>query len=76
MRLGFFKYIFCFATFLVVTSSFAQNTREALEKKRIELRNEIRRISELRTSNKKKEKSILNEVQDLNQQIKSTENLI
>ncbi|WBL25631.1 murein hydrolase activator EnvC family protein [Zunongwangia sp. HGR-M22] len=76
MKLNFFKYIVVAATFLVATNSFSQSTREALEKKRMELQNEIRRISDLRSNNKKKEKSILNEVQDLNQQIKSTENLI
>ncbi|WP_289021924.1 peptidoglycan DD-metalloendopeptidase family protein [uncultured Salegentibacter sp.] len=54
----------------------AQTTRESLEKKRIELRNEIRRINELRSSNKQKERSVLSQVEDLDQQIRSTENLI
>lgn len=56
--------------------SFGQTTREELEKKRLQLRSEIRRISDLRNSNKKKERSVLSEVEDLQQQIKSTENLI
>ncbi|GGW90701.1 peptidase M23 [Salegentibacter mishustinae] len=54
----------------------AQTTRESLEKKRVELRNEIRRINELRSSNKQKERSVLSQVEDLDQQIRSTENLI
>lgn len=54
----------------------AQTNREELEKRRIELRNEISRINELRISNQKKERSVLGQVEDLNQQIKSTEDLI
>lgn len=50
--------------------------REELEQRRLELQEEIRRINSLRTSNLKKEKSILTEVEDLDQQIRSTENLI
>lgn len=54
----------------------AQTDREDLEKRRIELRNEISRINELRISNQKKQRSVLGQVEDLNQQIKSTEDLI
>ncbi|QYA24922.1 peptidoglycan DD-metalloendopeptidase family protein [Gramella sp. MT6] len=54
----------------------AQTDREELEKRRIELRNEITRINELRISNQKKQRSVLVQVEDLNQQIKSTEDLI
>ena len=54
----------------------AQTNREDLEKRRIELRNEITRINELRISNQKKQRSVLGQVEDLNQQIKSTEDLI
>ncbi|MCB7481855.1 murein hydrolase activator EnvC family protein [Christiangramia sediminis] len=54
----------------------AQTNREDLEKRRIELRNEISRINELRISNQKKQRSVLGQVEDLNQQIKSTEDLI
>jgi murein hydrolase activator len=50
--------------------------REELEQRRLELQQEISRINSLRTSNLKKEKSILTEVEDLQQQIRSTENLI
>ena len=54
----------------------AQTNREDLEKRRIELRNEITRINELRISNQKKQRSVLGQVEDLNQQIKSTEDLM
>ena len=57
-------------------SATAQTTRETLEKKRVELRNEIRRINKLRSSNKDKQRSVLSQVEDLDQQIRSTENLI
>ncbi len=62
--------------FFAFNSANAQNDREELEKRRIELRNEIKRINELRISNQKKQRSVLGQVEDLNQQIKSTENLI
>ena len=51
-------------------------SREELEKRRIELQNEIKRITDLRISNQRKQQSVLTQVQDLNQQIKSTEDLI
>ncbi len=54
----------------------AQADREELEKRRVELRNEITRINELRISNQKKQRSVLVQVEDLNQQIRSTEDLI
>lgn len=54
----------------------SQNTREDLEKRRIELREEIQKINSLRSSNKQKEKSVLTEVEDLDRQIRTTENLI
>ncbi|MFV8225300.1 murein hydrolase activator EnvC family protein [Christiangramia aquimixticola] len=53
-----------------------QTNREDLEKRRIELRNEISRINELRISNQKKQRSVLSQVEDLGQQIKTTEDLI
>ena len=55
---------------------FSQSTREELEKRRLELREEIRTINTLRSSNKKKEKSVLTEVEDLDRQITTTQNLI
>lgn len=50
--------------------------REELESRRLQLQQEIKRINDLRSTNLRKEKSILTEVEDLNQQIRSTENLI
>ena len=50
--------------------------REELENRRLQLQQEIKRINDLRSTNLRKEKSILTEVEDLNQQIRSTENLI
>lgn len=62
--------------FLGSINIFAQNTRESLEERRIELRDEIQKINSLRSSNKKQEKSVLTEVEDLDRQIRATENLI
>lgn len=62
--------------FLGIAASQAQSKREELEKRRVELQNEIKRINELRIGQQKKRQSVLNQVEDLNQQIKSTENLI
>ncbi len=71
-------YILLFFSFFCagIFSAYGQNTREDLERKRVELRREIQRINNLRTTNKQKEKSVLSEVEDLDQQIRSTENLI
>lgn len=58
-------------------SAIAQTTkREQLEKRRAELRQEIVRINKLRTSNLKKEQSVLTQVEDLDTQIATTEELI
>lgn len=50
--------------------------RQELENRRLELQQEIRRINNLRTSNLRQEKSVLTEVEELDQKIRSTENLI
>ncbi len=71
-RILFFSLVF----FLGLNQSNAQTNRQELEKRRIELRNEITRINELRINNQKKQRSVLGQVEDLNQQIKSTEDLI
>ncbi|WP_372918365.1 murein hydrolase activator EnvC [Salegentibacter sp.] len=78
MKLRKFTYSFFIFGFIILLSlpANAQTSREELEKRRQELRSEIKRINELRSSNKQKERSVLSEVQDLDQQIKSTENLI
>ena len=67
-----------FAGFLLSSlHGFSQeNKREELEQRRLDLQHEIKRINSLRTSNLKKEKSILTQVEDLDQQIRSTEKLI
>ena len=73
----FVRFLFIAAfTGLLALPATGQTSREALEKRRQELRSEIMRINELRTSNKKEERSVLSEVEDLDQQIRSTENLI
>ena len=71
-----FVVIFIFVFLGGIWTAQAQISRESLEQKRQELQKEIGRISQLRSSNKQKERSVLNEVEDLNQQIQSTENLI
>ncbi|WP_424492851.1 murein hydrolase activator EnvC family protein [Salinimicrobium sp. GXAS 041] len=58
------------------TVSAQSDKREELENRRVQLQQEIKRISDLRSSNLRKEKSILTEVEDLDQQIRSTEKLI
>ncbi len=68
--------LFLSLLFLGSLNLYAQNSRESLEERRIELREEIQKINSLRTSNKKKEKSVLTEVEDLSRQIRTTENLI
>lgn len=75
--LNFFrrKITFCFLLFCFLGFSQTQ-TREELEARKIELQQEIRRINDLRSNNLQKEKSILNQVEDLSQQIAATENLI
>lgn len=78
MKIKKFSGLLCCFIFLLLSAGnlSAQTTLESLEKKRVELRNEIRRINELRSSNKQKERSVLSQVEDLDQQIRSTENLI
>ncbi|TDN87375.1 septal ring factor EnvC (AmiA/AmiB activator) [Salegentibacter sp. 24] len=78
MKFRYFSRILICTSFLLMSAGdlFAQTTRETLEKKRLELRNEIRRINELRSNNKQRERSVLGQVEDLDQQIRSTENLI
>ena len=76
MNTFFFRTIVLF-TLLCSVQSFSQDEkRQQLENRRQELQQEIRRISNLRSSNLQKEKSILTQVEDLDQQIRSTENLI
>ncbi len=54
----------------------AQSSRKELEAKRVRLKKEIEKIKTYLYKTKKKEKSLLNEVRDLNQKIKTREELI
>ncbi len=54
----------------------AQSSREDLEQKRVQLREEIQKINSLRSTNKQREKSVLTQVEDLDRQVRTTENLI
>ncbi len=69
----FFLFIFLLTG---IFSADAQNTREDLEQRRQELQQEIKRINSLRSTNKKEERSVLSQVEDLDRQIRTTENLI
>ena len=74
---SFLKYWFIIFFFGLGLSGYAQSDqREELEERRLQLQQEIKRINSLRTSNLKKEQSILTQVEDLDQQIRTTENLI
>ncbi len=62
---------------LIATPTFAQKTsRKNLEAKRVSLKNEIRKIKSYLDNTKKKERSISNQVKDLNQKIETREELI
>lgn len=72
-----FKQCLLAGLFFISLNSFAQqDKREELEERRQQLQQEIQRINNMRTTNLKKEKSILTQVEDLDQQIRTTENLI
>ena len=71
------KKIFLLLFLLLAFQGFSQeDSREELEKRRLELQQQIEQIQGLRSTNLKKERSILTQVEDLNQQIRATENLI
>ncbi|MUP45167.1 peptidase M23 [Gramella sp. BOM4] len=74
--LKFAKPVFCFFLICFSLQSVSAQDREALEERRLELRKEINRINELRITNQRKQQSVLGQVEDLNQQIRSTEDLI
>lgn len=69
---------FSFLIFFMLFGSFSgySQTREELEERRLALRQEIEKITSLLTTNQKKERSVLTEVEDLVRQIRATENLI
>lgn len=72
------KYLYILIGLLICTSSFSQSSakQEELEKKRQQLRAEIAQMKELRSSNKVKQRSVLDEVNSINNQIKTRKNLI
>lgn len=76
MKTIFFKTLFVFFLIWGLDAFSQSDKRQELENRRVQLQKEIKRISNLRSSNLRKEKSVLTEVEDLNQQIRSTENLI
>ncbi|MCG2430048.1 murein hydrolase activator EnvC family protein [Aequorivita xiaoshiensis] len=73
----FSTYILLFFCFLTVTSSFAQSDKQKeLEEKRQAILKEIKQINSLLFKTRKEEKSVLSQVEDLNQRIAASENLI
>ncbi|CAN5350862.1 peptidoglycan DD-metalloendopeptidase family protein [soil metagenome] len=58
------------------TTSAHSQSREDLEQRRLELQQEIKRINSLRSTNKQQERSVLTQVEDLDRQMRTTENLI
>ena len=70
------KIIFLLFLFLSFQGFSQEDSREELEKRRRELQEQISRIQGLRSTNLKLEKSILTQVEELNQQINAAENLI
>lgn len=69
--------ILCFVMLFSVTSSFSQSKKQQeLEQRRQEILKEIQQINNLLFANKKKEKSIVSVVEDLNYKVKVRQNLI
>ena len=70
-------YIFLFVCLITATSAFSQKDKQQeLEEKRQAILQEIKQINSLLFKTKKEEKSVLSQVQDLNQRISASENLI
>jgi len=69
-RLIYTYCIFFCALFSIFPCAAQQDTQKVLEEKRIKIREEIQQLLRLRENNKKKEQSILNEVEDLDAQIR------
>jgi septal ring factor EnvC (AmiA/AmiB activator) len=66
-----------FSLLLIGEVGFSQNlTRKQLEKRREALKAEMLQLNRLRESNKKKERSLLTQVEDIDQQIKVRSDLI
>ena len=70
-------YLFLFVCIISVSSVSAQiDKQKELEEKRQAILEEIKQINSLLFKTKKEEKSVLSQVQDLNQRISASENLI
>jgi len=73
----FRTYLFLFVCLITVSNAFAQpDKQKELEEKRQAILEEIKQINSLLFKTKKEEKSVLSQVQDLNQRISASENLI
>lgn len=70
-------YLIFLLCFLAVPNTFAQGDKQKeLEEKRQAILAEIKQINSLLFKTKKEEKSVLSQVEDINQRISATENLI
>src|SRR5690554_4488271 len=70
-------YLFVLIGFVVAPNCFAQKDKQMeLEEKRQSILQEIKQINSLLFKTKKEEKSVLSQVEDINQRIVATENLI
>ncbi|WP_109850952.1 murein hydrolase activator EnvC [Aquimarina sp. AU58] len=73
----FLKIIYFVGLLLVFSPSFSQSSKQQqLEEERQRLREEIEQMKELRANNKRKERSVLYEVETINSQIGTRKNLI
>jgi septal ring factor EnvC (AmiA/AmiB activator) len=73
----FRKYLFLFVCLITFSNAFAQpDKQKELEEKRKSILEEIKQINSLLFKTKKEEKSVLTQVEDLNQRISASENLI
>ncbi|GAA4272209.1 peptidoglycan DD-metalloendopeptidase family protein [Aquimarina gracilis] len=73
----FLRAIYVIGLLLICTPSFAQSAKQQqLEAERQRLREEIAQMKKLREDNKLKERSVLDEVETINSQISTRENLI
>ena len=73
----FRTYLFLFVCLLTASNVFAQvDKQKELEEKRQAILEEIKQINSLLFKTKKEEKSVLSQVEDINQRISASENLI
>lgn len=73
----FLKVIYFVGLLLVCSLSFSQSSKQQqLEEERQRLREEIEQMKQLRANNKRKERSVLYEVETINSQIGTRKNLI